>query len=205
MGRRQVRAGKQEDGFTLVETLIGMVLTAMIAIAISVSMRTAVATSSKMARNDEAMEAFRMRQIVGTWIAQALPGAAWGEAPETVFVGDAGQLIWTVEASGRGGARLVRYTLAGDTSEDCPSANGLVLSVSEYSAGFLAEPVASDRRWLLPCAGPPAFQYMGNDGSWRAEWRNAHLPRLIRISIGETGPWLVVRPRYAMPAAEQAG
>jgi prepilin-type N-terminal cleavage/methylation domain-containing protein len=198
-----------ESGFTLIETLIGMVLTALIAVAISVSMRTAVQMSSKMARNDAVMEAQRTRHLVSGWLAQALPDAAWDQDGGILFRGDTGRLVWTLEASGNGGAGLVQYELTTAPGTQCQAEPDLVLPdlvliVREYAPGHLDAPIASDRRVLIECAGLPAFEYLGPDaatpgGRWRGEWSDAQLPGLIRLSVGQKTDWIVVRPYFSLP------
>jgi|AntAceMinimDraft_11_1070367.scaffolds.fasta_scaffold00355_19 prepilin-type N-terminal cleavage/methylation domain-containing protein len=198
-----------ESGFTLIETLIGMVLTALIAVAISLSMRTAVQMSSKMARNDAVMEAQRTRQLVAGWLALALPDAAWSEDGGILFRGEAGRLVWTVEASGKGGAGLAQYELTTAPGTQCQAEpdlvlHDLILIVREYAPGHLDAPVASDRRVLIECAGLPAFEYLGPDeatpaGRWRDEWNHTQLPGLIKLSVGKKADWIVVRPYFSLP------
>lgn len=184
----------REAGFTLMETLIGMLLTALIAIAISATMRTAVQVSSRMAVNDELMEVHRVRDWVSGTVARALPEGALGESASPLFLGKEDQLIWTVEGSGRDGAKLVQYELAARNSETCPSRMDLMLYVWEFQGGVQAVPAVLDSRLLLPCSGMPVFEYSGPDGEILRHWQSDRLPRLVRLSVEDHADWLVVRP-----------
>lgn len=199
----------REAGFTLLETLIGLTLTALISVSLLGGIRTGVKLWSTSEQLDAASEQSRILRLAGTWLEQAIPDEAMNAEPGTLFsgTGDAVSFVVAGEAGPHAGG-LSRLTLKTETSETCAGKRDLVLSWASVAPihGFPSQ--ESVTRSIVTCLDQIDFKYFGShvsepSATWRSQWhQSARLPAIISMrAVGREGPLsLTVRPLLAPPA-----
>ena len=174
---------RDEQGFTLLETLLTLsILVVMLGIVFS-AMRMGIRSREKGDAAAEEMAAVRaITSKLEREIGSAYPYRDVADGTEMVlFTGGSNELGFVTASPGHtglpwGGARWVHYSLSGDVliirENTIPSAN-----VLRVDGGALME---LDRK-----IDRLAFEYLGEDGwenSWSADDRKA-LPASIRVSV----------------------
>lgn len=165
---------RREAGATLMETLVALAITALLAAAVAQTTGFGLTTMDRVgaasARGAAALAARR----------EAADALSRIDAGADAFAGDPAAVVWRgVLPDDAGGWRSGRWRWSGAGLAACPAAAGAPCD----------EPVAF---------GPPApvFAFAGADGLWRDDWPEGPAPRLIRISGGEGAPAaIIVSPR----------
>ncbi|MEQ9316814.1 MAG: prepilin-type N-terminal cleavage/methylation domain-containing protein [Henriciella sp.] len=202
---------RSERGFSLLETLIGLALTALI----SASLVGAVQTGSRMWQSSERLDAeqeqARLLQLAMTWLEFAIPDNEMNAEPETLFAGASDRLSFVV--AGQAGPKdggFSRLVLAAERSESCPGKTDLILQWADVSPVYGYPSGESVSRVLLDCMDSVRFNYYGTSTSdkivaWKPSWRpSGTLPSIISLRATGSGESLqfTARPAFA-PAAKQ--
>lgn len=196
MSARKLR----DAGFSLLETLLGLTLTALIAVLMtgSLQMGARVWERSSAANLPGSRQLIESR--ISDWIAQASPP---GDQPPTdgepVFLGDGSQVSFIVAGQNLGGPPgIYRVRLALVPAGGCSGGQALVVSTRLLSPGgqnssILETPFAT--RTLLPCIADPAFAFYGYSVSedavveaWTSEWtESGSLPLIVALRSPQQG------------------
>jgi general secretion pathway protein J len=197
-----IRSARSPSGFTLVEVLIGLALTAMLMtlIANGVRLGTSAWSRAEVVTGDmddiETVQGLMRRAIV-----QAQPAFASADPKDLtiVFAGEPNAMTIVAPqpaTQGQGPWTLQRFSL---------DQSALLLSWRPVPLAGQANPVRQDR--LLDRVAGLKFSYFGAPGpdlppQWQDRWvERQALPNLIRVSIERTGigrrtwPDLVVATR----------
>lgn len=201
------RAGRRARarGFTLLETIVTLVIVSMIVVVLMQALRHSLALRTRILHHEQAA---RMDALQEQWFRDTVHGAL-ADLPDGLGAMQGGasgfELVSAAPLSGPGLAKI-RWSLRGDAS-------GAAL-------------VYDDAQWqgleVLP--GPlldARFEYLGADGTWQGEWQQPPvsapaafdemgaapaaveaLPRMVRLSArtatGELS-WLVSIPAHLQP------
>lgn len=200
-----------ERGFSLLETLIGLALTALI----SASLVGAIQTGSRMWQSSERLDAkqeqARLLQLAMTWLEFAIPDSTMNAEPETLFSGASNRLSFVV--AGQAGPKdggFSRLVLEAERSESCPGKTDLILRWADVSPVYGYPSGDSVSRVLLDCMDSVRFNYYGTSPTdkiiaWKPSWRpSGTLPAIISLRARGRGESLqfTARPAFA-PAAKQ--
>lgn len=185
--------GKGEAGFSLLETLLGLTLTAIIGMLMMGSMQMGTRVWERDRSSVQPGTQQLILSQVGEWLAQAMPDKVRNfDTPVLAPLhGEEHSVSFLYAAPGLGGAPGI-YTIKLDLAEAEGCANGrdLYLETSRdiISDNREAPPeIASERRKLIPCIETPSFIYWGdlaNDGqkAWFSRWADApQLPGVVRL------------------------
>ncbi len=201
------RAGgpRRAAGFTLLETLVTLVIVSMIVVVLMQALRHSLALRTRILQHGQAA---RMDALQEQWFRDTVHGAL-ADLPDGLGAmngGPAGlELVSAAPLSGAGVAKI-RWSLR------------------EGEAGMAL--FYDDARWqdLVVLPGPlrdARFEYLGADGTWQAEWTQPpvaavlpfddpgvtpppidSLPRMVRLTAttatGELA-WLVPIPAHVQP------
>jgi len=184
---------KGQAGFSLLETLLGLTLTAIIGMLMMGSMQMGTRVWERDRSSVQPGTQQLILSQVGEWLAQAMPEKVRNfDTPVLApFHGEEHSVSFLYAAPGLGGAPGF-YTIKLDLAEAEGCANGrdLYLETSRdiISDNREATPeIASERRKLIPCIETPSFIYWGdlaNDGqkAWFSRWADApQLPGVVRL------------------------
>ncbi len=182
-----------EAGFSLLETLLGLTLTAIIGLLMMGSMQMGTRVWERERSSVQPGTQQLLLSQVGEWLAQAMPDRVRNfDAPILApFRGDEHGLSFLYAAPGLGGAPGV-YTIKLELTEAEGCANGrdLYLETSRDVVSDTREAPAeipSKRRRLIQCIETPSFIYWGdraNDDqkAWFSSWMDApQLPGVVRL------------------------
>ncbi|MFT5775244.1 MAG: type II secretory pathway pseudopilin PulG [Hyphomonas sp.] len=193
----------REDGFTLIETMVGLTLTALVTVSVS----GALATSTRIwARSDAgatgAEEARSTRQLE-SWISGSLPNNIYDLDDRTLFSGTPLSVEFVSEnVPGPHGVGIAAIVLTVVPSERCPGAFDLTLRWTGLDPADRLSFGPSDSRILQSCHSHIGFSYFGRtqiEGAqgWSTDWTSSELPTLVRMDSEETGAGLMARLIYA--------
>ena len=185
--------GKGEAGFSLLETLLGLTLTAIIGMLMMGSMQMGTRVWERERSSVQPGTQQLILSQVGEWLAQAMPEKVRNfDTPVLApFQGEEHSVSFLYAAPGLGGAPGL-YTIKLDLAEAEGCANGRDLYL-ETSRDIISDnreapsEIASERRKLIPCIETPSFIYWGdlaNDGqkAWFSRWADAsQLPGVVRL------------------------
>lgn len=204
---------RHEAGFSLMETLIGLTLTALIAASLIGGIRTGIRLWTASDRLDAAQEEARLMRLAADWMEQALPDALLNAEPGTLFSGTSDAVSFVVAGpAGPKDGGLSRLRIEAAVSQTCPGKRDLVLLWAEVAPAADYPSGEAVRRTLRPCLDAVEFNYFGTSASdpvlgWKREWtKGAALPAIISIRAGgsEGAVTLMARPYRATAARQYA-
>ncbi len=205
------RSQGHQGGFSLLETLIGLTLTALIAGTLMSAIQTGTRIWQASDRVDAQQETARRLQIAADWLEQAIPDLTMNFEPGTLFSGTEAAVNFTVSgAVGPNDNGFSRLGLKAAPSQACTGKTDLVLDWASVSAERGFPPLDSASRVLLACQDTVTIRYFGTSSvdhalGWKSAWKPAGtLPAII--AIGVTGPGgtaqIMARPQFAPPARQ---
>jgi len=183
----------KDAGFSLLETLLGLTLTAMIGLLMMGSLQMGTRIWERQEKTVQpGVEQLAIGQA-SEWLAQAMPFALRAQAPEAFapFIGDGDSVSFLYPAQGMGAAPGV-YAVDLELVEAAGCANGKSLMLRTTRIMVVADdrdrPQAPvERRRLAACLERPSFVFWGAnaaDGAaaWRDGWsQHAELPSVVRL------------------------
>lgn len=188
------RAPRGEAGFSLLETLLGLTLTAMIGVLMMGSLQMGTRVWERQAASALPGEDQLILGQTTEWLAQAMPAKlrSVDDPPYAPFFGDANRASFLYSAPGLGASPGVySVDLALVESAGCPGGRKLMMRASRLvpddDAGSTAPPPAQERE-LMSCIEAPSFFFWGglNDApvaAWHADWQlQTKLPSVVRLS-----------------------
>ena len=190
----------REAGFSLLETLLGLTLTALIAVLMTGSLQTGARVWERSSGPDLPGARQLIESRVSDWIAQASPAGIQPPADgDPAFAGDGRQVSFIIAGQNLGGPPgIYRVRLVLAPAEDCPGGRALVVSTRLLSPGeqpAMTQEESVATRTLLPCLANPKFEFYGKSGpedaplvAWMPDWSGADGPPLImRLQSTEPG------------------
>lgn len=185
--------GNGEAGFSLLETLLGLTLTAIIGLLMMGSMQMGTRVWERERSTVQPGTSQLILAQVGEWLAQAMQDKVRNyDTPVLApFSGDEHALTFLYAAPGLGGAPGV-YTIKLELTEAAGCANGRDLYL-ETSRDIVSDnretPVdrPSERRRLIQCIETPSFIYWGDHANvgqkaWFSSWVDEpQLPGVVRL------------------------
>ena len=191
---------KGEAGFSLLETLLGLTLTAIIGMLMMGSMQMGTRVWERQRASVQPGTSQLILSQVGEWLAQAMQDKVRNyDTPALApFQGDEHSLRFLYAAPGLGGAPgLYTIKLELMEAEGCTTGRDLYLETSRDVVSDNREAPAdtpSERRRLIQCIDTPSFIYWGDHANvgqkaWFSSWLNEpQLPGVVRLrSIGPDG------------------
>lgn len=183
-----------DDGFTLVETLVGLALLALIGLLLASALATgrrilegfeqrgaAAATSDPLPILTELLGNARLLEV--------LPGQT---QQEPSFVGEADRAAFVTLIEKRGqAAGLYNAVLSAQPNQN-GNATALILELSLRRPGSRAVPRSEQQFVLLPDIESVSLEYLGASGAgsstWQPRWHDAQaLPQAVRVSAKPRG------------------
>ena len=178
-----------EQGFSLIEVMVGLAIMAIISMLIFSSLLSQVRQADIVRTSTrEAFDRIADRRLVETVVSSTVP--AWAEDQENAFRGS---------PSGMSG--IGAFSLFSETSRLQPYEVGLREAVD----GQVLEVTTQEGRWTLPdVPAGVSFRYLGGDGQWYPSWplqmpanaglaemekffANQGLPRMVALWDEEAG------------------
>lgn len=182
-----------QSGFSLLETLLGLTLTAIIAMLMMGSFQM----GARVWERERAPGKLGVEQLIlsqtGEWLAQAMPAKVRStEDPAYApFSGEANRVTFEFASPAMGGTPGVyAVTLELVPNEACPQAADLMLRTSRLIAtdgGEAPDPATADSRRLMSCVEGGSFVFwdgLASDPStaWRGDWlEQTYLPGVVRL------------------------
>jgi hypothetical protein len=189
-----IREPHGETGFSLLETLLGLTLTAMIGVLMMGSLQMGTRVWERRAASALPGEEQLILGQTGEWLALAMPAnlRSVDDPPYAPFLGDANRVSFLYAAPGLGASPGVyAVDLALVESAGCQGGRRLMMRASRTmpadDAGSTAPPPAQERE-LVSCIEAPSFFFWGslNDApvaAWHADWQlQTKLPSVVRLS-----------------------
>lgn len=189
-----------DSGFSLLETLLGLTLTAIIAMLMMGSMQMGTRVWERQRATVQPGTSQLMLGQISEWVAQAMPMKVrnFDDPMLPPFHGEDHTMSFMYPAPGLGGAPGV-YTVRLDLVEAEGCANGMDLYL-QLSRDVISdnreapEGVTPERRRLIQCIETPSFIYWGDHASegtkaWYSRWVDElTLPSIVRLrSIDANG------------------
>lgn len=191
---------KDQAGFSLLETLLGLTLTAIIGMLMMGSMQMGTRVWERERASVQPGTAQLVLSQVGEWLAQAMPDKVRNyDAPVFApFHGEEYAMSFLYAAPGLGGAPgLYTIKLELVEAEGCTNGRDLYLDMSRDVISDNREApaeIATERRRLIPCIETPSFIFWGDHANagqkaWFSSWINEpQLPVVVRLrSISADG------------------
>lgn len=191
----------RESGFSLLETLLGLTLTAMVAMLMAGSLELGARVWERGQGGNAPTGKHVLDNRVGDWISQALPSGVYeeGDTDAAPFRGERDAASWIIAGENLGGPPgIYRLDLLLREADGCEDGKRLDVNITRISPEGQLAPIAGAMpaaRILSPCLTSPAFAFYGApDGmevaSWEAEWvRQGRLPLIMQLRSGvENGP-----------------
>ncbi len=189
-----------QAGFSLLETLLGLTLTAIIGMLMMGSFQM----GARVWERERAPNRLGVEQLVlsqtAEWLSQAMPAKVRSvEDPVyTPFSGEANQITFEFASPVMGGTPGVyQVTLELVAGETCPQQTDLMLRsvrLAALSGEDAPEEATADSRRLMSCIEGGSFVFwdgLAGDQStaWRGDWlEQTYLPGIVRLrSIGADG------------------
>lgn len=188
------RAPHGQAGFSLLETLLGLTLTAMIGVLMMGSLQMGTRVWERQAAGALPGEEQLVLGQTSEWLAQAMPAKLRivDNPPYAPFFGDANRVSFVYSAPGLGaspGVYAVDLELV--ESAGCEGGRRLMMRATRLvpadEAGSTAAPLAQERE-LVKCLNAPSFFFWGalNDApptAWHSDWQlQMKLPSVVRLS-----------------------
>lgn len=207
---------RREQGFTVIELIISLVIVAIIMVGLLTAMRSFGITEEKL---DARLALVDERRVVSGFLDDVFgqvvlrPRLSLAGTPEeSTFVGAPAAVQWVGVMPARHGAGgLYHFRLQVAAASDGNSA--LTLAYLPYTGvESLPDWSLAEQRVLLGRLDGFSLAYQLDDGGeWREAWRNSAEPRSlarIRVSVvaaGSEWPLLVVPVHRLKPASGQGG
>ncbi len=183
----------KDAGFSLLETLLGLTLTAIIGMLMMGSMQMGTRVWERQRSATQPGTEQLMLAQVGEWLAQAMQDKVrnFDTPVYAPFHGDEHSLSFLYAAPGLGDAPGV-YTIKLELteSESCTTGRDLYLEISRDVISDNRETPAdmpSERRRLIPCVETPSFIFWGDHANagqkaWFSSWIDEpQLPGVVRL------------------------
>jgi hypothetical protein len=188
------RAPHGEAGFSLLETLLGLTLTAMIGVLMMGSLQMGTRVWERQAASALPGEEQLILGQTSEWLAQAMPAKprSVDNPPYAPFFGDANRASFLYSAPGLGaspGVYAVDLELV--ESAGCEGGRKLMMRASRLipvDDEAPATPSPAQERELVSCIEAPSFFFWGslNDApvaAWNSDWQlQMKLPSVVRLS-----------------------
>ena len=194
------RAPHGEAGFSLLETLLGLTLTAMIGVLMMGSLQMGTRVWERQKAGPLPGEEQLILGQTTEWLAQAMPAKlrSLDSTPFAPFFGDANRASFIYSAPGLGaspGVYAVDLELM--DAEGCEVCRRLMMRVSRVvPAGdaVARQATAPQTRALARCSSAPSVAFWGTladqpNAAWHEDWQNQlKLPTVVRLrSISPEG------------------
>lgn len=183
----------RDTGFSLLETLLGLTLTAMIGLLMMGSLQMGTRIWERQENTVQpGVEQLAIGQA-SEWLAQAMPLAMRSQDAEPVapFIGDGDSVSFLYPAQGMGAAPgIYAVDLELAEADGCANGKSLMLRITRIMvvANDRDRPQAPvERRRLAACLERPSFVFWGanaadNTARWRDSWsQHAELPAVVRL------------------------
>jgi hypothetical protein len=187
------RAPYGEAGFSLLETLLGLTLTAMVGVLMMGSLQMGTRVWERQKAGALPGEEHLMLGQASEWLAQAMPARLRGVDTATFvpFFGDANRASFLYSAPGLGASPGVyAIDLELMEAESCEGGRRLMMRISRILPADDPEArqsAAAQTRELVRCLAAPSFAFWGTltgqpDASWHEDWqKQAKLPSVVRL------------------------
>jgi hypothetical protein len=187
----------RQSGFSLLETLLGLTLTAMVAMLMVGSLELGARVWERGQGGNGPTGRHVLDNRVSDWIAQALPSGVYDtvDTDAAPFRGEQNAASWITAGENLGGPPgIYRMDMMLREVDGCDGGKQLAVNITRISPEAQLTPVAGaipTARELSPCLASPAFAYYGvPDGmeaaSWRAEWiQQGRLPLILQLRSGD--------------------
>lgn len=204
-------SSSREDGFTVIELIVSLVIVAVIMVGLLTAMRSLGLSEEKLdarlARVDErrVVSGF-LEDVLGQMVLRSRQSQA-GTPMESTFVGTPTALEWIgVMPARHGVGGLHHFRL--QSGPDSAGGTALLLSYVPYSGVEIVPDwsLAEQRVLVAHLEGLSAAYQLDDGGEWLVEWRSTADPRTLarlRVSIAASGsewPLLVIPVRSLLPA-----
>lgn len=191
-----MKSAQKQAGFSLLETLLGLTLTAMVAVLMTGSMQLGARVWERTGDGNTAPGRHVLDNRVGDWIAQALPTGVYDQADTEAapFHGSPDAVSWIVAGDNLGGSPgIYRADLLLAEAHGCEGGRSLQIRMTLLSPdGDLqaVSEIAPTARILAPCLIAPAFAFYGmadiaTAPGWTIDWiQQGQLPLIVQLSAG---------------------
>ena len=196
----------RESGFSMLETLIGLTLTALIAASLFGAIRVGIRMMSSGEANVAESEQVRVLGLIESWMELAIPDPFLNAEDGTLFSGSESEVSFVIAGiSGPGDGGLSRISLRTVESEACDGQFSLLMDWASISPADSSTQAPGDTRLVLDCQSQIAFNYFGSSDmdqtqGWKRVWRpSGTVPQLIslRTSSRTGGHQVLARPQFA--------
>ncbi len=189
-----------EAGFSLLETLLGLTLTAMIGVLMMGSLQMGARVWERQKESALPGEEQLILGQTSEWLAQAMPAKlrSVDSPPYAPFFGDANRASFIYSAPGLGASPGVyAVDIALMESSGCEGGRRLMMRISRIvpadDTGPI-QPTPAQERELASCISAPSFVFWGTltdqpTAAWHDDWRlQLKLPSVVRLrSISPEG------------------
>ncbi len=181
---------RRQQGFTLIEVLVGLALLSLLSIGLLTTVRVAQRVDRQTADLESAVQdiaathQFLRRAIAEAYPVQTDPGSS----AEAGLEGDSRLVrLLTRWSRGAGDNGMQRLLVRWESTEEGPGA--LVAYATHDLEGDPLSSPATVREVLLENVESMEFSYrgLGATDEWRSEWQEAMPPRLVRLRIRFAG------------------
>lgn len=190
---KDCEAEASEGGFSLMETLVALVIMAMVSVSVTRAMQTGLFVWQRSGEaNQSRQEQIALNRLSGLMrTAINDPENAEGD-PITWFIGTDSSVsfVTSIDIANRVGG-YNRLTVRISASNICPDNSRLELEWSDPGAADTL--VAHDSRVLIDCMDGVAFSYLGRNNDlehsgWVSSWQaEGNLPTFVRLSWRANG------------------
>lgn len=196
----------RESGFSMLETLIGLTLTALIAASLFGAIRVGIRLMSSGEANVAESEQVRVLGLIESWMELAVPDTFLNAEDGTLFAGSESEVSFVIAGiTGPGDGGLSRISLRTEESEACDGQYSLLMDWTSISPTEPSMQGPGDTRLVLDCQSQIAFNYFGSSDmdqshGWKRVWLpSGTVPQLIslRTSSRSGGHQILARPQFA--------
>jgi len=211
-----MRRSRQRDaGFSLLETLLGLTLTAMIGVLMMGSLQLGARVWERQETSALPGEEQLVLSQASEWLAQAMPAKprSLDEPHQAPFFGDAKRVSFLHAAAGLGASPGVyAIDLALVDAPACTGRQNLIMLVSRLRPADDIEPVDNappQQRELASCIETPSFVFWGRQADqsvagWHEGWAlQSGLPAVVRLrSVSPQGVESVILAQRLLAALD---